>query len=117
MVPAKFSISLCIAMLFAAALPALAQLSSAEPDPLARIRDAAKSNVQACSTTAETLCEQVAPKLVAMAEEDSRLDANLRRLFEAVRNDTQSRNPPVAAAWAVASFRDANVDVHTEKYP
>jgi hypothetical protein len=117
MTPAKFSVALSVALLFACAIPALAQLSPSVPDPLARIRDAAKSNVQACSATGETLCEQVAPKIVAMAEEDSRLDANLRRLFEAVRNDSQSRNQPVAAEWAVASFRDANVDVHTEKYP
>lgn len=118
MAPAKFSVGLCLALLFAGAIPALAQLSPSEPDPLARIRDAAKSNVQACSATGETLCEQVAPKLVANAEGDSLLEANLRRLAEADRNDMRiSNEDPAVVTWALASFRDAKVDVHTERYP
>ena len=79
-----------------------AQLQPEPSDPLTRIRDAAKNNVQACSATGETLCEQVAPKIVANAEGDSPLEANLRRLRE---------------AEAVVAFRDAKLDVHTEKQP
>ena len=104
--------------LLAACIPAAAQLSPAQPDPLARIREAAKGNTQACSATGETLCEQVAPKIVANAEGDSPLGSNLSRLDEARRNDMHIRNAdPVEAVWAVSSFRDANVDVHIEKYP
>src|SRR5579872_5260896 len=69
-----------LAIFLTACVPAAAQLSTAEPDPLARIRDAAKSNVQACSATGETLCEQVAPKIIANALGDSPLADNLRRV-------------------------------------
>jgi hypothetical protein len=105
-------------VLLPASLPAAGQLSPAQPDPLAHIREAAQGNAQACSATGESLCEQIAPKIVANAEGDSPIGANLRRLAEAERNDAHSRNTePVEAVWAVSSFRDANVDVHTEKYP
>src|ERR1700693_3153292 len=69
-----------LAIFLAACVPAAAQLSPAEPDPLARIRDAAKTNVQACSATGETLCEQVAPKIIANAQGDSPLAEYIRRL-------------------------------------
>jgi hypothetical protein len=115
---ARFWLSSLMVLLLACVLPAAAQLSPAQPDPLARIREAAQGNTQACSATGESLCEQVAPKIVANAEGDSPIGSNLRRLAEAERNDTHIRNTdPVVAVWAVSSFRDANVDVHIEKYP
>jgi hypothetical protein len=114
---AKFSVGLWAAVLFASALPALAQLSPSEPDPLARIRDAAKSNVQACSATGESLCEQVAPKIVANAEGDSPLADNLKRLIDGVKWQARdTTKEPVSIAWAIQAFRDANVEVHTEYY-
>jgi len=113
----RFSFGLCAGFLLAGALPALAQLSSPEPDPLARIRDAAKTNVQACSATAETLCEQVAPKIIANAQGDSPLAENLRRLMEALKRQTKGADEEApAVTWAMAAFRDAGVDVHAEKY-
>jgi hypothetical protein len=106
-----------VLLLLGICLPAMAQLAPSEPDPLARIRDAAKNNAQACSATGETLCEQVAPKIVANAEGDSPLEVNLVRLALAVHNDISvTLEEPAAIAWAVSSFRDAKVDVHTEKY-
>src|SRR5579863_10420603 len=117
MAHAKCSVGLIVALLFSGALPAVAQLSSPEPDPLARIRDAAKSNVQACSATGETLCEQVAPKIIANAQGDSPLTANLRRLAESVKeHQKEVPEEAPAVAWAVAAFRDAGVEVHTESY-
>src|ERR1700722_15480548 len=107
-----------MAVLFlAAAAPGSAQLSSSAPDPLARIRDAAKSNVEACSTTGETLCEQVAPKIIENALGESPLAENLRKLADGI-GGRVSGSPEVARAvvWGVAAFRDAGVDVHTEKY-
>jgi hypothetical protein len=106
-----------LAIFLAACVPAAAQLSPAEPDPLARIRDAAKTNVQACSATGETLCEQVAPKIIANAQGDSPLAENLRRLTEGP-NRPEPENPreSPAVAWAVAAFRDAGVEVRTEEY-
>ena len=106
-----------LAVFLAACVPAVAQLSPAEPDPLARIRDAAKTNVQACSATGVTLCEQVAPKIIANAQGDSPLAENLRRLMEALKGQTKRAGEEApAVTWAMAAFRDAGVDVHTEKY-
>jgi carboxypeptidase Q len=107
------------ALLFtaAAAIPVAAQLPAAEPDPLARIREAAKNNTEACSVSGDSLCEQVAPKIIASAEGDSPLAENLRRLTDEIGG--RVTGTPAAAravAWAVAAFRDAGVDVHTEKY-
>src|ERR1700686_3133019 len=117
MARAKFSAGLCVTLLFAGAVPALAQLSPAEPDPLARIRDAAKTNVQACSATGESLCEQVAPKIIANAQGDSPLAENLRRLMEPLKGQTKRAGEEApAVTWAMAAFRDAGVEVHTEKY-
>jgi hypothetical protein len=103
--------------ILAACIPATAQLSPAEPDPLARIRDAAKTNVQVCSATGETLCEQVAPKIIENALGESPLSENLRRLTDDI-GGRVSGSPEAAraVAWGVAAFRQAGVDVHTEKY-
>ena len=103
---------------FATVLPGKAQLQPGQNDPLARIREAAKSNLQACLATGESLCEQVAPKIVANAEGDSPLEADLRRLAEAEMSDAHSAHAEwPATLWAVAAFRDANVAVQVEKYP
>lgn len=101
----------------ASGIPAAAQLSNPEPDPLARIRDAAKSNVQACSATGETLCEQVAPKIIANAQGDSPLPDNLDRLYKGEKDQkTPASKEAADLAWAVAAFLDAGVDAHIEKY-
>jgi carboxypeptidase Q len=101
----------------AACLPVGAQLAPSEPDPLARIRDAAKSNAIACSATGETLCEQVAPKIIANAQGDSPLAENLRKLTEEI-GGRVTGSPAAARAveWGVAAFRSEGIDVHTEKY-
>ena len=104
----------------AACLPAAAQLAPSEPDPLSRIRDAAKSNVQACSATGESLCEQVAPKIVANAEGDSPLEGDLQRLIDAVKHQSlNTAGEPLSVTWAIQGFHEANVDVHkeVEKFP
>src|SRR5216684_4043431 len=112
---------ICVAFLplclLAACLTAAAQLPSAQPDPLARIRAAAQGNAPACSTTGESLCEQVAPKIIENAMGESPLVENLRRLTDEI-GGRMSGTPAAAraVAWGVAAFHDAGVDVHTEKY-
>ncbi len=114
----RFSPCLLAILFLAGTSPAAAQLSSTEPDPLARIRDAAKSNMQACSATGETLCEQVAPKIIANAQGDSPLAENLRRLSKDEKgHKTRASKEAAALAWAVAAFLDAGADAHIEKYP
>jgi carboxypeptidase Q len=113
----KFSARLAAFLCLTGSIPALAQLSPAEPDPLGRIRDAAKSNVQACSATGESLCEQVAPKILENALGESPLAENLRRLTDEIGGRmTGSPEASRAVSWGVAAFRDAGLDVHTEKY-
>ncbi len=106
-----------LAIFLIASVPALAQVSLSEPDPLERIREASKANVQACSATGETLCEQIAPKIVANAQGDSPLAENLRQLTQILKNHKTNASPKNAALdWAVAAFHDAGVDAHVEKY-
>jgi hypothetical protein len=105
-----------LALSLIACIPAAAQLTPTEPDPLARIRDAAAASVQACSATGETLCEQVAPKIIANAQGDSPLAGNLRRLREELATNNNSLTEEHAVAWALAAFREAGLDPHVEKY-
>jgi hypothetical protein len=111
---AGFRPSLLGVLFFAGTLPVAAQLSPAEPDPLARIRDAAKTNVQACSATGETLCEQVAPKIIANAQGDSPLAENVRRLAQEI-HDAKIGSPAEAVTWALAAFRAAGLEAHAEE--
>jgi Peptidase family M28 len=97
-------------------IPAAAQWSPSPPDPLARIRKAAKSNTPACSATGESLCEQVAPKIIANAQGESPLAENLRRLTSEVGGAGGTSAVAQRVTWGVAAFRAAGVDVHTEKY-
>jgi carboxypeptidase Q len=117
MKPIRFSSAWLPSLILAGALPAAAQLSPAQPDPLAHIREAAKANVEACSTTGVTLCEQVAPKIIQNAMGESSLAENLRRLTDEI-GGRVSGTPAAAraVAWGVAAFHDAGVDVHTEEY-
>jgi len=108
--------ALLAAFIFVNVIPAAAQLSSPQPDPLARIREAA-SNTPACSATGESLCEQVAPKIIANARGESPLAENLHRLTDEIdRGANGSSASARVVAWAVAAFRHAGLDVHTEKF-
>jgi peptidase M28-like protein len=103
--------------LLATSVPSMAQLAPSEPDPLARIRDAAKNNVQACSATGETLCEQVAPKIIANAEGDSPLADSFLRLREVLRAQShEADKDPAAVTWAKAAFQSAGLEARTERY-
>jgi carboxypeptidase Q len=115
--PFQLFLTWLAAFVLAGALPCAAQLPGAQSDPLSRIREAAKTNVEACSATGESLCAQVAPKLIQSAMGESPLAENLRRLTDEVGGRvTGSPAAARAVAWGVAAFRDAGVDVHTEKY-
>lgn len=112
--PAQYLPTWLAVLFLAGVLPATAQLPGAQTDPLARIREAAKTNVQACSATGETLCEQAAPIIIANAQGDSPLAENLRRL--ALRtSERKPETPADVVSWGVAAFRAAGVDVRTEE--
>src|SRR5258706_15001556 len=86
------------------AIPVAAQLSPSQPDPLARIRESA-SNTPACSATGESLCEQVAPKIIANAQGESPLANNLHRLTDRIGGGA-SGSPAAAGgvAWGGAAL-------------
>ena len=106
-----------LAAFFLAAVSATAQISAPEPDPLARMRQAA-ANSQACSESELSACAQAAPKIISNALGESPLAENLRRLSDEI-GGRLTGSPAMAKAveWAVAAFRDAGIDdVHTEKF-
>src|SRR5947207_11247711 len=112
------AISGFLAVPFLAAASAGAQISTPEPDPLARMRQAAASNSQACSESELSACAQAAPKIISNALGASPLSENLRRLTDEI-GGRLTGSPAMAKAveWAVSAFHDAGVDnVHTEKF-
>src|SRR5207245_10596122 len=56
-----------LAALSIVAVSAAAQISPPEPDPLARMRQAAAASTQACSESEISACAQAAPKIIANA--------------------------------------------------
>ena len=113
----NFLLSFLAAWLIAA-VPAAGQISAPEPDPLARIRQAAAANGQACSESELSACAQAGPKIIANAMGASPLAENLRRLTDDI-GGRLSGSPAMvrAAEWAVTAFREAGIDdVHTEKF-
>ncbi len=105
-----------LGFLLAAALPAFAQLPPSQPDPLARMREAASAQV--CTTDDSSACAAAAPKIIASALGASPLADNLRRLTDEIGGRLPGSQPMTrAVAWAVSGFHDAGVDeVHTEKF-
>jgi len=95
----------------AGCVPVHAQLTT-KKDPLAPAGQAA-----ACSATDASSCAQAAAKILPQVMGASPLEENLRRLTDEVGGRvTGSPQMAKAVEWAVAAFRAAGVDVHTEKY-
>lgn len=71
----------------------------------------------ACSATDASNCAQVTAKILPIIMGPSPLEENLRRLTDEI-GGRVTGSPEMARAveWAVAAFRSAGIDVHTEKY-
>jgi len=71
----------------------------------------------ACSATDASSCAQVTAKILPIIMGPSPLEESLRRLTDEI-GGRVTGSPEMAKAvdWAVAAFRAAGVDVHTEKY-
>ncbi len=116
--PALLRVGLALAGLLALGWPVAAQLPSSQPDPLARMREAAATTQQACTTDDSSACAAAAPKIISSALGASPLADNLRRLTDEI-GGRLAGSPAMARAvgWGVAGFREAGVDeVHTEKF-
>ena len=71
----------------------------------------------ACSATDASSCAQVTAKILPIIMGPSPLEENLRRLTDEIGGRvTGSPEMAKAVEWAVATFRSAGIDVHTEKY-
>jgi hypothetical protein len=70
-----------------------------------------------CSATEASACAQAAAKITPTVMGDSPLEENLRRLTDEI-GGRVSGSPEMAKAvdWAIAAFRAAGIEVHTEKY-
>jgi hypothetical protein len=107
-------------LLSIAAVPAFPQLAPPEPDPLSRIR--AQAPAQACSEGEPTLCAEAAPKIIANATgSGSTIESNLRILASGEGGHAMGALAPQSVIdevrlvdWAVAAFRAAGLDAHTE---
>jgi carboxypeptidase Q len=89
-----------------------AQLPPVKTDTLAK----SSSSAQACSAT-EASCAEAAAKIIPQVMGPSPMGENLRRLTDEI-GGRVTGSPEMAKAvdWAVAAFRAAGVEVHTEKY-
>jgi len=92
-----------------------AQLPPVKTEPL-RVPQGIQGAV-GCSATEASACAQAAAKITPIVMGDSPLEENLRRLTDEI-GGRVSGSPEMAKAvdWAVAAFRAAGVEVHTEKY-
>jgi len=96
-------------------LPLRAQLPGQKPEPL-RPGQAIQGS-GACSATEPSSCAQAAAKITPVVMGESPLEDNLRRLTDEVGGRvTGSKEMAKAVDWALAAFRAAGVDAHTEKY-
>jgi carboxypeptidase Q len=90
-----------------------AQLPPAK-NPLAPAQNPSSAG---CSTADSSSCVQVASKLLPIVMGPSPMEENLRRLTDEIGGRvTGSAEMAKAVEWAVAAFRAAGIDVHTEKY-
>jgi hypothetical protein len=105
---------LCSAVIFLCGI-AEAQLPQVNTDPLHPVK--LIQGTGACSATEVSSCAEAALKILPKVMGDSPLAENLRRLTDEV-GGRVTGTPEMAKAveWAVAAFRAAGVDVHTEKY-
>jgi carboxypeptidase Q len=96
--------------------PIAAQLPPVQTDPLSR-QAIGIQGVSACSTTEASSCAEAASKILPQVMGPSPMEENLRRLTDEI-GGRVTGTPQMAKAvvWALATFRAAGIEVHTEKY-
>jgi len=111
--PRVTSLLLCF---LASSFPIAAQLPPAQTDTLGKPVQPIQGT-GACSATEISSCAEAAAKILPQVLGPSPMEENLRRLTDEV-GGRVTGTPQMAKAieWAVAAFRAAGVEVHTEKY-
>jgi carboxypeptidase Q len=96
------------------AVPAVAQLPPAK-DSLSPAQSGQAA--PGCSLADASSCAQAAAKILPQVMGPSPMEENLRRLTDEI-GGRVSGSPAMSKAveWAVAAFRSAGIEVHTEKY-
>jgi carboxypeptidase Q len=97
------------------ALCSAAQLPPAKTDPLGKPVPGIQG--VACSATETSSCAEAAAKILPQVMGPSPMAENLRRLTDEV-GGRVTGSPEMAKAvdWALAAFRAAGIEAHTEKY-
>ena len=113
---AMFLLSLCLFSVAAqVGVRVQAQLTPSQTDALSRLESSA--NPAACSATDASTCAQAAAKLTPIILGESPIIENLRKLTDEIGGRVSGTTEMAKAVeWAIATFRTAGVDVHTEKY-
>src|SRR6266852_2789546 len=108
-------ISLCVCFLTSSS-PVAAQLPPVQPDPLGQPVSGIQGR-NACSATEASSCAEAASKILPQVMGPSPMEENLRRLTDEV-GGRVTGSPEMAKAvdWALAAFRAAGIEAHTEKY-
>src|SRR5271165_4859580 len=103
---------LCLLISFSSAFAQLPPIQTGALHPTQGVQGSA-----GCSATEASSCAQAAAKITPIVMGESPLEENLRRLTDEI-GGRVSGSPEMAKAveWAVAAFRAAGVEVHTEKY-
>src|SRR6202521_2405990 len=99
-----------------ASIPSLqAQLPPGRKDPL--IPSQSAQGKAGCSATESSSCAEAAAKILPQVMGPSPMAENLRRLTDEV-GGRVTGSPEMAKAvdWALAAFRAAGIEAHTEKY-
>jgi len=110
----RITASLALVLCFVVPIPSSAQLPPAK-DSLSAA-PAAQSSA-ACSATDASSCAQAAAKILPQVMGPSPMEENLRRLTDEIGGRVSGSDAMnKAVRWAVAGFRAAGVEVHTEKY-
>src|SRR5690349_16923501 len=107
---------ICLVLcLFASIGSVQAQIPPAKQNPL--IPGQGAKGTAGCSKTDASSCAEAVAKILPIVMGSSPLEENLRRLTDEIGGRvTGSPEMAKAVEWAVAAFRAAGVDVHTEKY-
>jgi carboxypeptidase Q len=116
MVRCSFPVVSLLFTLLASSSAVVAQLPPAQAEPLGR-PVLPVQGATGCSATEVSTCAEVAAKILPQVMGSSPMQENLRHLTDEIGGRvTGTTQMAKAVDWAIAAFRAAGIEVHTEKY-